>query len=38
LKNARARARIAEMRAMPREEDVDIAILREHKMPLEPPD
>ena len=38
LKNARARARIAEMRAMPREEDVDIAILRAHKMPLEPPD
>jgi hypothetical protein len=37
LKNAHARARIAEMRAMPREEDVDIAILREHKMPLEPP-
>ena len=38
LKNAHARARIAEMRAMPREEDVDIAILRQHKMPLEPPD
>ena len=38
LKNAHARARVAEMRATPREEDVDIAILREHKMPLEPPD
>jgi hypothetical protein len=35
-KNARARARLAHMRAMPREEDVCIAILREHKMALEP--
>jgi len=38
LKNARARRRVAQMRAMPREEDVDIAILREHKLPLEPPE
>jgi hypothetical protein len=26
------------MRAMPREEDVCIAILREHRMALEPPE
>ena len=38
MKNARARARLAHMRAMPREEDVCIAILREHKMALEPPE
>jgi hypothetical protein len=38
VKNARARARLAHMRAMPREEDVCIAILREHKMALEPPE
>jgi hypothetical protein len=38
LKNARARTRLAHMRAMPREEDVSIAILREHKMALEPPE
>jgi hypothetical protein len=38
LRNARARAQIARMRAIPREEDVDIAILREHKMPIEPPE
>ena len=37
-KNARARARIAQMRAMPREEDVCIAILRAHKMALDPPE
>jgi len=37
-KNARARIRLAHMRAMPREEDVCMAILREHKMPLEPPE
>jgi hypothetical protein len=37
-KNARARARIAAMRAMPREEDVCIAILRQHKMALDPPE
>jgi hypothetical protein len=38
LKNAQARERVSEMRAMPREEDVDVAILRKHKMPLEPPE
>jgi len=38
LKNARARARVAQMRAIPREEDLDIAILRERRMPLEPPE
>jgi hypothetical protein len=37
-KNARARARLAHMRAMPREEDVCIAILRDHKMALDPPE
>lgn len=37
LKSARARSRVALMRARPREEDVDIEILRERKMPLEPP-
>lgn len=37
-KNARARARLARMRAMPREEDVCIAILREHKAALDPPE
>jgi hypothetical protein len=37
LTNALARARVREMRAAPREEDVDIAILRRHKIPLEPP-
>jgi hypothetical protein len=37
-KNARARARLAQMRAMPREEDVCMAILREHKMALDPPE
>jgi hypothetical protein len=36
MKNARARARIAHMRSLLREEDVCIAILREHKMALEP--
>jgi hypothetical protein len=36
MKNPRARARLARMRSMPREEDVCIAILREHKMALEP--
>jgi hypothetical protein len=34
--NARVRTRLAEMRLRPREEDVCIALLREHKMPLEP--
>jgi hypothetical protein len=37
-KNAHARWRLAAMRTSPREEDVCIAILREHKMPLEPPE
>jgi|GEM_PF-770707 hypothetical protein len=37
-RNARARTRLAHMRAMPREEDVCIAILRENKMALEPPE
>jgi len=37
-KNARARARLAQMRSMPREEDVCIAILREHKMAIDPPE
>jgi len=37
-KNARARARLAHMRAMPREEDVCIAILREHRVALDPPE
>jgi hypothetical protein len=34
--NAHARTRLAEMRLRPRQEDVCIALLREHKMPLEP--
>jgi hypothetical protein len=38
LRNARARSRLAKMRAMPREEDVCIALLREHGMPLDPPE
>jgi hypothetical protein len=37
-KNAYARARLAQMRVLPREEDVCIAILREHKMALDPPE
>jgi hypothetical protein len=37
-KNARARARLLHMRALPREEDVCIAILRQHKMALDPPE
>ena len=37
LRNARARSRLAIMRARPREEDAYVAILREHGMPLEPP-
>jgi hypothetical protein len=36
--NSRARSRIAKMRAMPREEDVCIAILREHNKSLAPPE
>jgi hypothetical protein len=38
LRNARARSRLAKMRALPREEDVYIALLREHGMPLDPPE
>jgi hypothetical protein len=38
LRNARARAQVARMRTILREEDVDIAILREHKMAIEPPE
>jgi hypothetical protein len=37
-KNARARARLVHMRALAREEDVCIAILRQHKMALDPPE
>ncbi|HLZ99686.1 MAG TPA: hypothetical protein VKP66_17250 [Steroidobacteraceae bacterium] len=37
LRNARARSRLAKMRAMPREEDVYIALLKEHGIPLDPP-
>jgi hypothetical protein len=38
LRNARARSRLAKMRVMPREEDVCTALLREHGMPLDPPE
>jgi hypothetical protein len=38
LRNARARSRLAKMRAMSREEDVCIALLREHGIPLDPPE
>jgi hypothetical protein len=38
MKNARARSRLAMMRSLPREEDVCIAVLREHKISLEPPE
>ena len=38
LRNARARARLEKIRTMPREEDVCIALLREHGMRLEPPE
>jgi hypothetical protein len=34
--NARARTRLAQMRLRPREEDVCIALLRQHKLALEP--
>jgi hypothetical protein len=37
-KNTRTRARLAQMRTLPREEDVCIAILKAHKMALEPPE
>jgi hypothetical protein len=38
LQNARARARLAIIRAMPREEDACSAIVRSHGMPLNPPE
>ena len=38
LRNARARSRLAKMRAMPREEDVCIALLKDHGLRLEPPE
>jgi hypothetical protein len=38
LTNALARDRVRQMRTAPREEDVDIAILRRHKIRLEPPE
>lgn len=34
--NARVHTRLTEMRLRPREEDVCIALLRDHKMPIEP--
>jgi hypothetical protein len=37
VKNARARARLAVLRKFVREEDADIALLRQRKMPIEPP-
>ena len=37
-KNALARRRVAQMRSIAREEDLDIAILRNAKLPLEPPE
>jgi hypothetical protein len=37
-RSAMARERIAEMRAEPREEDVDLAFLRKHRLPLDPPE
>jgi hypothetical protein len=36
--NVRARSRLAAMRKHSREEDADLALLRERKMPLEPPE
>ena len=36
MMNARARTRLAKMRSLPREEDVCIAILKEHKIGTEP--
>jgi hypothetical protein len=38
MRNAMARERINEMRAIPREEDVDLAFLRKHRLPLDPPE
>jgi len=37
-KNTRSRARLDQMRLRAREEDVCIAILRQHKMALDPPE
>lgn len=37
LRNAHARWRIARMRSLARQEDVIMAVLREHGMPLDPP-
>jgi hypothetical protein len=37
LKNANARSRLAILRRYARQEDADMALLRERKMPLEPP-
>jgi hypothetical protein len=37
-KNSRARVRLAHMRALPREEDVCIAILGDHNVALDPPE
>jgi len=37
VKNARARWRVSRMRTLPREEDVYIAILREHGLVIDPP-
>ncbi len=37
-RSPRARARIAQMRAIAREEDVCMAILRQHKMAIDPPE
>jgi hypothetical protein len=36
-KNSLARALVSQMQATPREEDVDLAILRKRKLPLDPP-
>ncbi len=38
VRNTRVRTRLTLMRAKPREEDVCLAILREHKAALQPPD
>jgi hypothetical protein len=38
VKNAHARWRLARMRALPREEDVLLAILRQQGSPIDPPD
>ena len=36
MKSSAARLRLAKMRALPREEDVLLALLRDHKMPTKP--